>query len=169
MFTKKYIGFTGVEYSDKDKVIKIFRHLGVPVFDGDRVLRYFIEKKGINPSDPQLIKKIKKYCLPDTMSAYYRWHERQKSKWTLFKFNYIYEFELDFIFDKMIFYSISDDKQIENGASLSDIDQQMPKFLYRLKCNYIIEENQNIFKQVIKINKIIKNEKDKKNNKQTIC
>ena len=116
------VGLTGNLYSGHDQVLKIFKYLNVKVFDGDLMLRYFINHS------PKHIERVKKnfgensYSLGtlninmfrnfyeleslldiiefDILIAYAKFRLEQKDQvYTVFKYSYLFERELETDFD----------------------------------------------------------------------
>lgn len=116
------VGLTGNLYSGQDQVLQIFKYLGVKVFDADLMLRYFINHS------PKHIERIKKnfgenaYSLGtlninmfrnfdeleslldiiefDILIAYAKFRlEKKDESYTVFKYSYLFERELETDFD----------------------------------------------------------------------
>jgi dephospho-CoA kinase len=119
------VGLTGNLFSGQDQVGKIFKYLNVKVFDADLMLRYFIN------FSPEHIKKIKanfgdnSYSLGtlnidlfrgfneleslldiiefDILIAYAKFRlEHKDETYTIFKYSYLFERELETDFDYCI-------------------------------------------------------------------
>jgi len=116
------VGLTGNLYSGQDQVQKIFKYLSVQVFDADLMLRYFINHS------PKHIERIKKnfgdsaYSLGtlninmfrnfdeleslldiiefDILIAYAKFRlEKKHESYTVFKYSFLFERELETDFD----------------------------------------------------------------------
>ena len=118
------VGLSGNRYSGKNRVVNLFKEIGIPVFDADTILRFILNynwelleeiKQELGSEifhgdylnfeeikNPEVFNNVLKLVEPDILRAYDKFNKKQTSIYTIFHSSILFERGWDKNMDRSI-------------------------------------------------------------------